>query len=95
MLVIYWSITLCDVTLDKRTAVFRFYLRIPDWNKGCRDHMVVGFTTTYAISAYHEYSCEVYSIQYYVIKFVSDLKHVSGFLWVLQFPTPIKLTVTI
>ena len=59
MLIIYWSITLCDVTLDKRTAVFRFYLRIAGGNKGCRDHMVVGFTTTYAISAYHEYSCEV------------------------------------
>ena len=23
-----------------------------------RDHMVVGFTTTYAISAYHHLSCE-------------------------------------
>ena len=27
--------------------------------------------------------CEVYQIQHYVIKFVSDLPHVSGFLWVL------------
>ena len=26
---------------------------------------------------------EVYSIQHYVIKFVSDLRHVDGFLWVL------------
>jgi hypothetical protein len=26
---------------------------------------------------------KVYSIQYYVIKFVSDLRQVSGFLWVL------------
>jgi len=39
-----------------------------------RDRMVVGFTTTYAISAYHQRSCEfeylsgeVYSIQHYVI----------------------------
>ena len=38
---------------------------------------------------------EVYSIQHYVIKFVSDLRHVDGFLWVLGFPPPIKLTVTI
>jgi hypothetical protein len=45
-----------------------------------RDLMVVGFTTTYAISAYHHERCqfesahgEVYSIQHYVIKFVSDL----------------------
>jgi len=42
-------------------------------NRGHRDsdHMVVGFTTTYAISAYHHWSCEfeslsceVYSIQH-------------------------------
>jgi len=35
---------------------------------------------------------EVYSIQHYVIKFVSDLRQAGGFLWVLQFPPPIKLT---
>jgi hypothetical protein len=33
---------------------------------------------------------EVYSIQQYVIKFVSDLRHVGGFLRVLRFPPPIK-----
>ena len=38
---------------------------------------------------------EVYSIQYYVIKFVSDLRQVSHFLWVLWFPPPIKLTANI
>jgi len=27
----------------------------------CRDHMVVGFTTTYAISVYHHLSCELES----------------------------------
>jgi hypothetical protein len=32
---------------------------------------------------------EVYSIQHYVIKFVSDLQQVGGF---LRFPPPIKLT---
>jgi len=37
---------------------------------------------------------KVYSIQYYLIKFVSDLRRVSGFLWVLRFPPPIKLTAT-
>ena len=43
--------------------------------------MVVGFPTTYAISAYHHQGFElesssgdVYSIQHYVIKFVSDLR---------------------
>ena len=38
---------------------------------------------------------EVYSIQHYVIKFVSDLRQVGGFLWTLRFPPPIKLTATI
>jgi hypothetical protein len=36
---------------------------------------------------------EVYSIQHYVMKFVSDLWQVSDFLRVIQFPPPIKLTV--
>jgi len=35
---------------------------------------------------------EVYLVQHYVIKFVSDVWQVIGFLW---FPPPIKLTVTI
>ena len=46
---------------------------------GCRgrDRMVVEFTSTYAISAYHHW-CEFESrsgqgVQHYVIKFVSDL----------------------
>jgi hypothetical protein len=33
---------------------------------------------------------EVYLIQHYVIKFVSDLRQVSSFLQVLWFPPPIK-----
>jgi hypothetical protein len=64
--------------------------------------MVVGFITTYAISAYHHLCCdfeshsgEVYAIQQYVIKFLSDLRQVGGFLRVLRFPPPIKLTATI
>ena len=67
-----------------------------------RDHIVVGFTTTYAISAYHHKRCEfesrsgdVYSIQHYVIKFVSDLRQIDGFHRVLEFPPAIKLTATI
>jgi hypothetical protein len=38
---------------------------------------------------------KVYSMQHYVIKFVSDLRQVGGFLWVLRFPPPIKLTATV
>ena len=65
--------------------------------------MVVGFTTTCAISVYYHYNVvssnpgngEVYPIQYYVIKFVSDLEQIGSFLGVLWFPPPIKLTATI
>jgi hypothetical protein len=38
---------------------------------------------------------EVYLIQHYVMKFVSDLLQVGSFLRVLRFPPPIKLTTTI
>ena len=41
------------------------------------------------------HSGDVYSIQHYVIKFVSDLQQVGGLLWALWFPPPIKLTATI
>jgi hypothetical protein len=45
------------------------------------DRMVVGFTTTYATSAYHHWCCEFESrsgrgVQHYVIKFVSNLVRV-------------------
>ena len=55
----------------------------------------------FAISAYHNLSykfepCsgEMYSMLHYMIKSVSDLRQVGGFLRVL-FPPPIKLTTTI
>jgi len=59
--------------------------------------MVVGFTTIYAISVYHHCCCEFESrlgrcVQHYVIKFVSDLQQVGGFLRVLRFPPPRNLT---
>jgi len=70
-----------------------------------RDRMVVGYTTTCAISVYHNcvyhnWCCEFESrsgrgVQHYVIKFVGDLRQVGGFHRVLRFPSPIKLTATI
>ena len=73
--------------------------------RGCggRDHMIVGFTTTCAISANittkvvssNPAHGKMYSIQYNVITFVSDLQQVRGFLWILRFPPPIKLTAMI
>ena len=76
-------------------------MNIPRGCHGC-DRMVVGFTTTCAISTYHHWSCEfescsgeVYSIQHYVMKFVSDLRQAGGFLWALRFLPSIKLTTMI
>jgi len=72
--------------------------------QGChgRDRIVVGFTTTCTISAYHNQSCEFEPCSWQDVldttlcdKFVSGLRQVGGFLQVLQFPPPIKLTATI
>ena len=43
--------------------------------------------TTEAVSSNHVHG-DVYSIQHYVIKFVSDLRQVDGFLRVLRYPPP-------
>ena len=50
-----------------------------------RNRMVVGFTTTYAISAITTDAVVLESrseqgVQHYVIKFVNDLRQVGGFL---------------
>jgi len=37
---------------------------------------------------------EVYSIQLYVIKFVSELRQIGDFLWGLRYPPLIKLPAT-
>jgi len=69
---------------------------VPYMAKLCgRDRMVVGFTTTYTISAYHHWSCEFESqsgrgVQH-VIKFVSEMRQVGGFPRVLRF-APTKQT---
>jgi hypothetical protein len=52
--------------------------------------MVVWFTTTYAMTAYHHWCCEFDSrsgqgVQHYVMKFVGDLRQVCGFLCVHRF----------
>jgi hypothetical protein len=50
----------------------------------------VPITTTFVSS--NPVHGEMYWIQHYVIKFVSNLRQVGGF---LRFPPPIKLTATI
>jgi hypothetical protein len=67
--------------------------------------MVVGFKTTNVplqsvpittkVVKLNPVHGEVYFIQHYVIKLVSDLQQVGGFLQVIWFPPLIKLTATI
>jgi hypothetical protein len=62
--------------------------------------MVVGFTTIYAISAYHHKCYEFISrsgelMQRYVIKFSSDLRQGGGFSPNTPVSSPTKLTATI
>jgi hypothetical protein len=68
--------------------------------------MVVGFTTTYATMQSVSITTNVVSLNpaqagcthyniIHVIKFVSDLRQVSGFLQEHRFPPPIKLTAMI
>jgi len=84
--------------VDSETKTISVLIR--KGGRRCRDRMVVGFTTTYAIGVYHHWCCEFESrsgwgVQHYVIKFVSDLRQVEGFLLVLRFPPPIKMTAAI
>ena len=67
------------------------------------DRMVGGFMTTCMQSVHvttkvvssNPIHGEVYLIQHYVIKFVSDLRQVGDILQIFLFPPPIKLTATI
>ena len=66
------------------------------------DRIVVGLTTNYAkvpittkVMSSNPVHGEAYSMQHYVIRFVSDLLQIGGFLRVLRFPPPIKMTATI
>jgi hypothetical protein len=55
-----------------------------------RDRMIIGCNQCLSPLSY-----ELYSIEQYVIKFVSDLRQVDGVLRVHQFPPSINLTPTI
>ena len=92
----YWLFIKTNKAFEGITYGFVHFTSIIRGSRGL-DHMVVGFTTTYVISAYHHWCCKFESrsergVQHYVIKFVSDLRQVGGFFQVLQFPPPIKLT---
>ena len=77
-----------------------FFYKIFVSGRHGHDRLLVGFITTYAISAYCPRRCQFESrswrgVQHYVIKSFNDLRQVSGFLQVLRCHPPIKLTATI
>jgi hypothetical protein len=95
---LFYIFFLAFTCLSSMASINYFSIIIRD-GRG-HDRMVIGFTTAYAISHYHHWCCEFQSrsewgVQHYVITFVSDMRQVSGFLQVLWFPSPIKLTATI
>ena len=55
----------------------------------------IPITTNFASSDPTQARCTQYNINRYLKKFVSDVRQVSGFLSVLQFPQPRKLPATI
>ena len=57
-----------------------------------KDYLTTNCNLTTKITLKIKILPQVYSIQHNVIKFVSDLRQVNGFLRVLQFSPPIKLT---
>ena len=86
----YWPLTVrvghhrinCSSWSSSHWLLYRF--QTINRGRHGRVRMVVGFTTTYAISTYHHWRCEFESrsgrgVRHYVIKFVSDLRQVGGF----------------
>ena len=71
-----------------------FHPSIYRGRRGCCGRMVVGLTTRCAVDSNPASWRGVFD-KHYMIKFVSDLRHVSGFLQVLRFLPPIKLTALI
>jgi hypothetical protein len=70
------------------------------WADNSKIKVLVLVLVLVLVQAYHHWCCEFGSrsgrgVQHYVIKFVSDLRQVGGFLPLFQFPPPIKLTATI
>ena len=71
-----------DKLIDKNRDIIPVWFLVLVYTRDCRDRdrIVIACITTIAISAYHHWSCgfesgsdEVYSIQYYVIKFVREM----------------------
>ena len=99
------SIDLVVFLLEKKNEIWQAYrqrqtLRHDNTVSGGRcghERVIVGFTTTYVISAYKHWCYEFEfhsgrSVHHYVIQFASDFLQVSSF---LRFPPSIKQTAMI
>jgi hypothetical protein len=93
----FFGVVVCGLSQGKNIPFNTLYFPV---GRRDPDRMVVGFTTTYVISAYYTNKVvssnlvygEVHSIHHYVIKFVGDLQKVYVFLRVLWFPPQINWT---
>jgi len=83
-----------SVASDYTFGIFKLFFKIQQiyWNKKLDLQLPMQSVpiTTDVVSSNLDQG-EVYNI---VIKFVCDLRQVGGFLWILWFPPPIKMTAT-
>jgi hypothetical protein len=77
---VVWSLTPLSIIFQLYRGIYLVDSIIfkPLWGRRGRDQMVVGFTTTYAISVDHHICCEFESrsgrgVQHYIINFFRDL----------------------
>ena len=94
---LYTSLSSTKVECHPLSLYFTIYQR----GLRGRDHVVLTLTTTYAtvpittlVVSLNPAHGEMHLIQYFMIKFASDLRQVDDFLLVPRFPPPIKLTLS-
>jgi hypothetical protein len=85
--VVVWKLDLQLPAQDRGTVVVV-------WNLDLQLPVQSVTITTYFVSSIPTHG-EVYLIQHFVHKFISEFRQVGGFCLVLRFPLPIKVTVTI
>ena len=91
----YWPIIFSIRVSSLKRTILLLKERSPIYwgsHRGC-NCMIVGFPSACEISITTKLVSEVYSIQHYMIKFVSYLRQDCGFLKVLRFPPPIKIKI--
>ena len=72
---------MCVIDLDSDSTISRLDLGVVvvmEWQLDLQIHVQSVHITTNVVSSNHAHG-EVYSIQHYVIKFISDLRQVGGF----------------